>query len=192
MHLFGEAVQTRRSTALSVRKSAQLVWLLLGLYTLTPLTHFSGDNAVIPDVILTPCDTIYTFCCGQDEAARNCCDTRNGTVRLAAASAGPILVAGDTASVTVDPSSLPRVTVTSVISSTTTLLSTPSGGSATGSCKSDNKATIGVGAGLGAAFLVMAAVAAFFAYKWRETDARRRKALGLELQGATGAFAARS
>ncbi|EEP76148.1 predicted protein [Uncinocarpus reesii 1704] len=39
------------------------------------------------DVVLTPCDRYTTFCCGQNEAARNCCNTENGTVNVIAGAA---------------------------------------------------------------------------------------------------------
>ncbi|KAH8750874.1 hypothetical protein BGZ57DRAFT_119381 [Hyaloscypha finlandica] len=39
------------------------------------------------DVVMTPCGDYTYFCCGQDNAARSCCTSRNGTVLLAAGTA---------------------------------------------------------------------------------------------------------
>jgi hypothetical protein len=39
------------------------------------------------DVVMTPCGDYTYFCCGQDDAARSCCTSGNGTVLLAAGTA---------------------------------------------------------------------------------------------------------
>lgn len=101
-------------------------------------------------MILTPCEAYGTFCCGQDDDARECCNNGNGTVKVQAGSA--ILgVASITVSVT-DSVSAASATVT------VTASPTMSNASSGGNYNTQKNITIGVGAGLGALLIVVAAL----------------------------------
>ncbi|KAH8792309.1 hypothetical protein F5882DRAFT_516686 [Hyaloscypha sp. PMI_1271] len=50
-----------------------------------PHMHHGAVSSV--DVVMTPCGDYTYFCCGQDDAARSCCTSGNGTVLLAAGTA---------------------------------------------------------------------------------------------------------
>jgi len=126
---------------------------------------FTEDNFQSADVVLTPCDTYTSFCCGQDQAARNCCSTGAGTVRIPAGAAMLSLAAGTGTS-----------TATFVILSTSLVSVTPSATSCASTdtsnvsplkvedCSAERNATIGLGVALGCAV----AAAAFLWYLWRD------------------------
>jgi len=93
------------------------------------------------DVVMLTCDNYNTFCCGQNEAARQYCLRNNGTLRMPAGN--EVFPAANKAT----------LTITSFVTTTAT------GGTSTAtfapSSSSTNKTTIGVGVGLGAVLLVV-------------------------------------
>jgi hypothetical protein len=155
-------------------KSIFVVCCMVTDSSLVPL----GANFRSADVVLIPCDT-YTFCCGQDKAARDCCDSGNGSVRIPAGSA---MFAKDQTSGSGISSIACSSTILATATVTTTASSSISALTGSSSCDSQKNATIGVGAGLGATLLVVAAAAAFFAYKWRSTKRRLDRNLGVQFE----------
>jgi hypothetical protein len=119
------------------------------------------------DVVMTPCGDYTYFCCGQDDAARSCCTSGNGTVLLAAGTA-----------------ILPTATVTynNTIAATTSPTGCPSDNStATSNTNQPTKNTVPVGAAaglggvLGVALIILAVLIAMWRKKvHRATEAEQR------------------
>jgi hypothetical protein len=95
------------------------------------------------DVIITPCNTIYTFCCGNDEAGRECCNTGNGTFRIDAGAA-------EQSTASAVSTSTIFVTSTATISAATVSVS--------GDVETQKRIAIGLGVGLGALAIIAAAL----------------------------------
>lgn len=129
-----------------------------------------GDEFNSADIVLILCDTYTRFCCGQDDAVRNCCSTGNGIVRLPAAE--PMLneLGGGG-----NPSTVTVTTTMLVGASSTGSPSTVPGASV--DCSTQQSAAIGVGGGL----RVVVLAAGFFAYKWG--DSRKRLGEVLDPRG---------
>jgi len=127
-----------------------------------------GESFESADVVMTPCDTYTSFCCGQNEAARNCCSTGTGAVRIPAGAAMLSLATDKDASVATSV-----LLSTVAVSFTTTALSCASTNASStlqpmvGDCNAEKNAKIGVAAGLGAA-LACALVALL--YQWRRIN----------------------
>lgn len=62
-------------------------------------------------VALTPCDGIYKFCCGQDQAARACCNSANETMVIVNPVNNPVLE-NSTATLTETETATETATVT--------------------------------------------------------------------------------
>ncbi|KFZ19986.1 hypothetical protein V501_00366 [Pseudogymnoascus sp. VKM F-4519 (FW-2642)] len=112
------------------------------------------------DSFLLPCDGYNSFCCGQNQAARNCCSTGNGGFAIPAGFA------------MLFESELPStMTISTTIIATTTASPTVSPSStstaATGNCGPQKTTTIGVGAALGGLILIALAILGFWLSKAR-------------------------
>jgi hypothetical protein len=119
------------------------------------------------DVVMTPCGDYTYFCCGQDDAARSCCTSGNGTVLLAAGTA-----------------ILPTATVTynNTVAAPTSPTGCPLGNStAASNINQATKNTVpvgavaGLGVVLGAALIIMAVLIAMWrkkAHRAKEADQR--------------------
>jgi hypothetical protein len=117
-----------------------------------------GEGNQGADTVLLPCDTYNSFCCGQNQAARNCCETGNGTFRIAA---GSVLLA--------ESDILTTIFITSTTDKATASVSTCHSQSATSIAvidKTSRKVEIGIGAVLGAFSLALAATV-FLLFKTR-------------------------
>jgi hypothetical protein len=125
-----------------------------GLNTLCALTFVGDDRQA--DVVLTICDTYNSFCCGQDDRARACCDSGNGTVRLTAAE---IMLTSTSQS--------PTATATA------TNFTCPSTSPQLGNCTHEMNRSIGLGAALGVLTVVLAAVSVDWWNKRNMLKARR-------------------
>ncbi|KAI9774140.1 MAG: hypothetical protein M1840_005233 [Geoglossum simile] len=88
------------------------------------------------DALLTVCDTYNVFCCGQDDRARACCNSGNGTVRLTAAEVIPPKPPTSTATNVTSPTTCPQLS----------------------NCTREMNRSIGLGAALGVLTVVLAAV----------------------------------
>jgi hypothetical protein len=112
------------------------------------------------DVVMTPCGDYTYFCCGQDDAARSCCTSGNGTVLVAAGTA-------------IMPTA--TVTYTNTITGTSSITSCPSidtsASAALKNCESTNN-TVPIAAGLGAALGIAIITAVAFAVMWRKKTNR--------------------
>ncbi|KAH8783712.1 hypothetical protein BGZ57DRAFT_235432 [Hyaloscypha finlandica] len=113
---------------------------------------------------MTLCGDYTYFCCGQDDAARSCCTSRNGTVLLAAGTA-----------------ILPTATVT--YNNTITATTSPTGCSLDNSTTASNinqsaKSTVPVGAvaGLGVVSGVALIILAVLVVMWRKKAHRANEA----------------
>jgi len=116
------------------------------------------------DVVMTPCGDYTYFCCGQDDAARSCCTSGNGTVLLAAGTA-----------------ILPTATVTynNTIAATTSPTGCPLDNStAASNINQSAKSTVPVGAvaGLGVVSGVALIVLAVLVVMWRKKAHRANEA----------------
>lgn len=141
----------------------EIISLVIYRIALLTTRRALGEDLRSADVILTPCDLYTTFCCGQDQAARNCCDTSNGTVRIPAGSA-------------ILPTSTVTVSDTRSTSSPTDCPSTTMSTAPTINCQPQQKAIIGVGAALGSATLLAVLLSGWFYDQRRKADRRSRLA----------------
>ncbi|KAF1830908.1 hypothetical protein BDW02DRAFT_650312 [Decorospora gaudefroyi] len=128
-------------------------------------TDTLGDG----DAALTPCGPYNSFCCGHDEAARECCDTGNST--LAVQVAGGDVVPWPTITIESPPAGSP-----STPSSTTSSLPADPN---TQSNETQRNTLIGLTATFGVAMLVLAALAIFWFTGMRKQK-QRRQAIELE------------
>jgi hypothetical protein len=103
---------------------------------------------------MLPCGRYTSFCCGQGEAARNCCTTENGVVEVPAG----YVVFLDLATTTVCESA--------------SCTAIPSPESSSGARQFELKDMVGIGVGFAAGLVIAAAAAAFFWVKWRTTNTR--------------------
>ncbi|KAL6705423.1 hypothetical protein ACN47E_006688 [Coniothyrium glycines] len=110
------------------------------------------------DAALTPCGLYNDFCCGQDEAARNCCNN-SGNETLAAQ------IAGGNVMDQADPSSTLSSSGVGPSSSATSL--TPSGSTTTSASSSSLMTQRNALIGTTAAFAVLMLMAVVLAILWR-------------------------
>ena len=125
------------------------------------------------DVIITPCNSIYTFCCGNDEAGRACCNAGgNGTFRIDA---------GEAQQPTASAISTTTIAVTSTATGSAVTVSVTA--AASGDLKAQKNLAIGLGAGLGA-LSALAIVAAGLVYlMMRKRVARKQTTIDEQAKG---------
>ena len=105
-------------------------------------------------VALAPCDSTNVFCCGQDEAARACCNTGNATIMV-----NPVIVI---------QSSTAMATVTETNISTFTMVSATMTVTANPNSERDCGVPIeGLAGGLGSFLVIVLIVLAFTIWKLR-------------------------
>lgn len=116
------------------------------------------------DVVMTPCGGYTYFCCGQDDAARSCCTSGNGTVLLAAGTA-------------IFPTA--TVTYNNTITATTSPTGCPLGNSTAASNinqSTKNTVPVGTAAGLGAALGLALIIVAVLIVMWSKNAHRAKEA----------------
>lgn len=117
------------------------------------------------DVLMIPCDNYNTFCCGQNEAARQCCSNGNGTVRIPAGSA--VFPAGSNSTLTI--TSIVTTTATGAVNTVTVNAD---------NANSHNRTTIGLGAGLGVALAVVSGLLLVTGLRLWRIDKEMRRMTG--------------
>lgn len=121
------------------------------------------------DAVLTPCGTYNNYCCGQDDAARQCCTDGNTTLR-AQVPAGDVITESSPG-----PSSSSSPSSTSNPSPPTSPTSQSSSSSTTASLQTTRNVLAGLTAAFGCAALV-AAVLAIMAHRGARKEERQRVA----------------
>ena len=128
------------------------------------LTPFcSVDSFRSGDAVLTPCGLYNNFCCGQDEAARSCCNEGNAT--LAAQIAGGDLISQGLPASSLSPGS--SASSTSGIGPTSTGVPITTGQSST-ALKTQRNALIGLTAAFGVLMLLATIWAIFLRRRMRK------------------------
>jgi hypothetical protein len=129
---------------------------ILNLQVLITIIVTAASSA---DVVMTPCGDYTYFCCGQDNAARSCCTSGNGTVLLAAGTA-----------------ILPTATITATTSPTNCPPTNSTTAGIANNCESrKNVVPVGAVAGLGVALGVAVLTVVILAVLWRSQANRVKK-----------------
>ncbi|KAH7355490.1 hypothetical protein BKA66DRAFT_446566 [Pyrenochaeta sp. MPI-SDFR-AT-0127] len=126
------------------------------------------------DAVLTPCGSYNRFCCGDNKAARTCCDDGSSNLTAQVAGGEPMFTE------IIYPSSCSAVA--GMASATATVTVTPSTScqsSANSSSNTQRTAVIGVGAALGAVLALVGGLALL----WRRSMAKKTQALEHENSG---------